>query len=93
MSGSKDQIAQWQRKLSDTFRGPGGRVGERLYRLQEAERIVQNTGIPEFSGYVTIGDAFFDFAIETLDTLSAPVRVYHASRTPLFVASVSRPVS
>ena len=36
MKRSPEEIASWQRELDDAFRGPGGLVGERLIRLQQA---------------------------------------------------------
>lgn len=90
MTRLPEENANWQKELADAFRGPGGLVGERLIRLQEAEREAQSTGVANYKGYVTAGDAFFDFAIQTLDILSKPVRVYHLTRIPLFVSSISR---
>jgi hypothetical protein len=90
MSRSPEDIARWQTELGNAFRGPRGLVGERLIGLQNAEKETQTEGIANYKGYVTAGDAFFDFAIQTLDILSRPVRVYHMMRVPLFVCSVSR---
>ena len=90
MSKSSDNIARWQKELEDAFRGPRGLVGERLCRLQDAERQTQSDGIARYNGYATVGDAFFDFAIQTLDFLANPVGVYHILRVPLFVSSISR---
>lgn len=90
MARSKEEIGRWQKELGDAFLGSTGLVGERLTRLQKAERETQTYGIVKYKGYVTAGDAFFDFAIQTLDILSKPERVYHMMRVPLFVSSISR---
>jgi len=90
MNHSPEEIANWQKELGDAFRGPSGLVGERLIRLQEVERDTQTSGIANYKGYVTVGDSFFDFAIQSLDILSKPAHVYHIIRVPLLVSSISR---
>src|SRR4051812_13468952 len=90
MKRSLEDINRWQTALENAFRGPRGLVGERLCALQDAERRAQDTGIKEFSGFVTTADACFDFAIQSLDLLASPPGVYHLIRTPVLVASVSR---
>lgn len=87
---AQEDFVRWQDELERTFRGPGGLVGERLIRFHEAEQNCQRTGVARYKRYVTVGDAFFDFAIQSLDILSKPIRVYHIVRVPLFVSSVSR---
>jgi hypothetical protein len=90
MARSQEEIGCWQKELGDAFLGPSGLVDERIIRLQEAELKAKTEGIANYSGYVTAGDAFFDFAMQTLDILSRPVRMYHIVRVPLFVSSISR---
>lgn len=85
-----DEIAAWQTRVEEAFRGPSGVIGERLLKVHAAEQRVEASAIAELKGFVTIGDALFDFALHSLDILSQPVRVYHLLRNPLFVACVSR---
>lgn len=85
-----EDIAAWQHRIAETFRGPTGIVGERLCSVYSAERAAQQLAAQELQGLITIGDALLDFLFHSLDLLRRPVRVYHLLRTPLFVASTSR---
>lgn len=90
MKYTPEDIAAWQSNLAETFKGPKGIVGERLFSLQEAERLSQSQGISSSKGYAVLVDSFFDFSIQTIDILSRPILVYHLLRTPLIVSSISR---
>lgn len=90
MARTAEEISQWQSRLKETFRGPTGLVGDRLFAFDEAELAAQRQGIAEFKGYVTLGDASFEFLIQSLEHLSRPTGVYHIVRVPVLVASVSR---
>lgn len=90
MSRSKQEVAQSHIALQDAFRGTRGLVGERVLGLADSERRAQTDAISGWRGYAAFGDAFLDFALETVDILNGPVKVYHAIRVPLLVASISR---
>ncbi len=84
-----DVDRSWE-ELKAAFRGPTGVNGERIFRLSQAEQECAEAGIHRFKNYAFLADAFFDFAVQSTDIVSVPMRVYHVLRIPLFVSSVSR---
>jgi hypothetical protein len=58
-------VAEWQRRLEDTFR-KDGIIGQRLLKVIKQENEYGDYVINTFQGYVVLQDCFFDFFIDTL---------------------------
>lgn len=67
MTDRKDEIRQWQIKLSEAFKGPSGIIGERVRAISHAEKLHRRQSITCFNGFMTLLDAFQDFALQTVD--------------------------
>ena len=90
MALKREQIAAWQRRIEETFRGPNGICGERALRLNEAERVHQREALGHTHGFMRLMDAFQDFAIQTIDESLTHTPTVHAFRLAFFIASLRR---
>ncbi len=66
-----DEIAAWRKRLEDTFKGPTGIIGERLLQLQGIEHAMGARLTSTFVGYLTLMDSFFDFYMESIESIRA----------------------
>lgn len=64
-------ITKWQEKIEENFHGPKGIVGERLLNLMDIEDEVHSEIVNFYKGYVRLMDAFLDFYMESIDSLSS----------------------
>lgn len=59
------QVAAWQNRILDCFRGPTGVSGDKLLQLDDIERDHKATLYSKVGGYATLMDAFLDFYVQT----------------------------
>lgn len=64
----EDKVKAWQDKIINTFIGPNGWNGERIFKLDQIEKDILAKIISNLKGFLYIMDAFFDFLIETFET-------------------------
>jgi hypothetical protein len=65
-----EEVAAWQARLEDTFKGPSGVIGERLLKLQRIEQTLGAQLTSTFVGYLSLMDSFLDFYMESIQLMA-----------------------
>ena len=82
-----EEVAAWQKRLEETFRGPTGIVGERLLKLEGVEHTLGTHLTSTFVGYLTLMDSFFDFYLESIHLTAARKKESWPEITPFVTAT------
>lgn len=87
---NENEIKKWQDRLTETFRGAGGCVGERLSAVLAAEGRYEVAAIENTHGFTTLLDSFQDFFIQTFDEMRGHEHRKNINVCAILVASWSR---
>jgi len=79
----EDKVKAWQDKIIDTFIGPNGWNGERIFKLDQIEKDILVKINANIKGFIYIMDAFFDFLIETFE-ISVKNKIKWNNNGPLY---------
>lgn len=90
MTEREQAIADWQTKLGDAFADASGVLGERVQRLDKAERAHGVEMTQRCAGFTTLVESYQDFALQSLEEVSRPGTVHHIISRSFHVAAFKR---
>lgn len=90
MTEREQPIADWQTKLEDAFADASGVLGERVQRLDKAERAHALELTQRLAGFTTLVESYQDFALQSLAEVSRQSTVHHIMSFSFHVAAFKR---
>lgn len=82
-----EEVAAWQERLEENFKGPSGVIGERLLKLQRIEQTLGAQLTSTFVGYLTLMDSFLDFYMESIELTAGKRKEQWPELTPFITAT------
>lgn len=90
MTQRKQAIADWRTKLGDAFADASGVLGERVQRLDKAERAHGLELTQSLGGFTTLVESYQDFALQSIEEVSRQSPMHHILSFSLHVAAFKR---